>query len=619
MKDECNDLYGLPSLVTICRVSSNRHTNWLNFQQDQSLLAGRIPVASMTGPIKRGLLWQQRDRLFSRWKERYFVLTRDYLHCFKRASGSANERASDMGQFIFKVKLVDVEKVEWLNRRSYSAIGLLLGREGRVLLRCDDGLEDWFELLEECTMTSKERRRALKIAQGPRSRASLAAPVSHASLQFQHFGLGGTYSSALDDWLMTNGTGGLGRHKIGAGSLNGYAGANPFLFSDSVPDLSALNNENHNHHLSGISTNHSTPQKIPHHSNANLSRYSNGYVSAQNSFTQAGALYGSPRRIFINSSFGSNQVVDEETEEAEVQLRRPRLFRGVSATPDNGNELDRDWLYRKPRAPTDMRHSVQPMLPTGGGSNVGLAKTELDCSAHDSGLDTPPSTHRPSSYREASRDSTETNGSSSRGTLLNNSSPGGSFRAKKLSSQVTNLNQLNSLHGSRYSVQDQRILKMRNNEEDRCASIKMANRLNQNQEQANYDPNQNRYYKNGNATPPTSLTPQHTPQHKLMMMHHGNGNGNMGTLNGNTNGSDRMNGSAIFRERYQHPALAAIINEAQGLKFRERAYSDSQQRRLNNNNGPTPQPASPLAQRRNNVGLGSGVGSGAIYGTPTRV
>lgn len=35
-----------------------------------SLLAGRIPIESVTGPIKRGLLWQQRDRLFSRWKER---------------------------------------------------------------------------------------------------------------------------------------------------------------------------------------------------------------------------------------------------------------------------------------------------------------------------------------------------------------------------------------------------------------------------------------------------------------------------------------------------------------------------------------------------------------------
>lgn len=52
----------------------------------------------------------------------------------------------------FQIKLVDVEKVEWSNRRSYSAIGLFLGnREGRVLLRCDQGLEDWFELLDVST------------------------------------------------------------------------------------------------------------------------------------------------------------------------------------------------------------------------------------------------------------------------------------------------------------------------------------------------------------------------------------------------------------------------------------------------------------------------------------
>lgn len=515
----------------------------------QSLLAGRIPVASMTGPIKRGLLWQQRDRLFSRWKERYFVLTRDYLHCFKRASGSANERASDMGQFIFKVKLVDVEKVEWLNRRSYSAIGLLLGREGRVLLRCDEGLEDWFELLEECTLTSKERRRALKITQGPRSRASLAAPVSHASLQAHHFGLGGTYSSALDDW----------RHY----KLNGNS-ANPFLFSDSVPDLSALNNENHN---SGISTNHSTPQKIPYSNNLNLSRYSNGYASQNSSFSNG--LYGSPRRIFINSSFGSNQVVDEEDEE--VQLRRPRMFKNNN---ENGNELDRDWLYRKPRAPTtDTRHSVQT--------------TDLDYTANDSGLDTPPSTHRPSSYRDINhaspRDSTETTVSSSRGTLLH--SPGGSFRSKHLN-HITNLNQSNTLNGSRYSVQE-RVLKIRN-EEDRCLSIKSVNRLNHNEM---YDPNQNRYYKmmNGNQ----SLTPTHTSAG--VGVGNGNGNGNTSTTN---------SGSGIFRERYQHPALAAIINESQGIKFRDRSYSDCQQgpprRSVNNNPSPTPRRA-------------------PIFGTPTRV
>ena len=26
--------------------------------------------------VRKGLLWQQRDKLFSRWKERYFILTK---------------------------------------------------------------------------------------------------------------------------------------------------------------------------------------------------------------------------------------------------------------------------------------------------------------------------------------------------------------------------------------------------------------------------------------------------------------------------------------------------------------------------------------------------------------
>lgn len=46
------------------------------------------------------------------------------------------------------MKLVDVLSVQWLNRKSYSAVCLDVGREGRVLLRAAEGLEDWFELLE---------------------------------------------------------------------------------------------------------------------------------------------------------------------------------------------------------------------------------------------------------------------------------------------------------------------------------------------------------------------------------------------------------------------------------------------------------------------------------------
>lgn len=140
----------------------NRNNTYLFYLQ--SLLSSSNYGKDSTPAIKRGLLWQQRDKLFSRWKERYFILTRDYLHCFRRASGA--DRISEMGQFLFKVKLVDVDRVEWENKRTYSAVALVLGREGKIYLRAPEGLEDWFELLEECMLTSKERRRALRFSHG---------------------------------------------------------------------------------------------------------------------------------------------------------------------------------------------------------------------------------------------------------------------------------------------------------------------------------------------------------------------------------------------------------------------------------------------------------------------
>lgn len=68
------------------------------------------------------------------------------------------------------------------------------------------------------------------------------------------------------------------------------------------------------------------------------------------------------------------------------------------------------------------------------------------------------------------------------------------------------------------------------------------NKLNSNEM---HDPNQNKYYKvNGNGH----------------IMNNGNNNGN-GTGNGTGNGG-------LMPRYQQHPALAAIINEAQGIKFR---------------------------------------------------
>ena len=72
------------------------------FQSVEEILSaesGLVPASAQ----RKGLLWQQRDKLFSRWKERYFVLTKEYFHCFKKGS----TRLTEMGGFIFKVRRDD--------------------------------------------------------------------------------------------------------------------------------------------------------------------------------------------------------------------------------------------------------------------------------------------------------------------------------------------------------------------------------------------------------------------------------------------------------------------------------------------------------------------------------
>ena len=50
--------------------------------------------------VMKGLLWVQQDKLFSRWKERFIIMTTDYLQFFKKGSS----KISEMGNFLFKVR-----------------------------------------------------------------------------------------------------------------------------------------------------------------------------------------------------------------------------------------------------------------------------------------------------------------------------------------------------------------------------------------------------------------------------------------------------------------------------------------------------------------------------------
>jgi len=104
--------------------------------------------------VKKGLLWHQKDKLFSRWKERFFILTKDYFHCFKKDSSKLTE----MGEFLFKVKLVDIDGVSLLDKRGYLTICISQLRDGRLYLRKHDGVRDWFNTIQ-CTVYESKRRK----------------------------------------------------------------------------------------------------------------------------------------------------------------------------------------------------------------------------------------------------------------------------------------------------------------------------------------------------------------------------------------------------------------------------------------------------------------------------
>ncbi len=108
-------------------------------------LAGSPAALTAATTLKKGLLWQQRDKIFSRWKERFFVLTADYLQCYKRGGGGG---ISEMGEFLFKVRMAEIEDVELLDKRGYLTICVsLTNREGKVYLRKTEGIREWFRLI----------------------------------------------------------------------------------------------------------------------------------------------------------------------------------------------------------------------------------------------------------------------------------------------------------------------------------------------------------------------------------------------------------------------------------------------------------------------------------------
>jgi len=136
---------------------------------------------SSTTSLLKGVLWQQREKRFSRWKERFFILTNDYLQCFRRGTS----KLSEMGTFIFRIRLCEIEEIDLVERRGYLTLRILVKNEaGRLLLRKTDGIRKWFQLLQETMESAKQRRLSMKSSEQFWSKR-------------QH-----TDSSAMESWVL---------------------------------------------------------------------------------------------------------------------------------------------------------------------------------------------------------------------------------------------------------------------------------------------------------------------------------------------------------------------------------------------------------------------------------
>ena len=92
-------MFLLKAIIISVRISLKcvNYKPFFNFQQNDD--DGGCDTKQV---VRKGILWHQRDKLFSRWKERFFILTKDYFHCFKKDVS----KLSEMGEFLFKVSTV---------------------------------------------------------------------------------------------------------------------------------------------------------------------------------------------------------------------------------------------------------------------------------------------------------------------------------------------------------------------------------------------------------------------------------------------------------------------------------------------------------------------------------
>eukprot|EP00092_Neocalanus_flemingeri_P029291 GFUD01031803.1.p1 GENE.GFUD01031803.1~~GFUD01031803.1.p1 ORF type:complete len:193 (-),score=44.20 GFUD01031803.1:35-613(-) len=94
---------------------------------------------------RKGILWQQTDKLFSSWEERFFVLPEHSLYSFSRETNQMEK----LDKAVSKIKLSDMSDLSLMDKKGQLLIVIVTKKFGKIFLRKPKGLKDWYEQILE--------------------------------------------------------------------------------------------------------------------------------------------------------------------------------------------------------------------------------------------------------------------------------------------------------------------------------------------------------------------------------------------------------------------------------------------------------------------------------------
>lgn len=99
--------------------------------------------------LQKGLLWLKRDKFFSKWRERFFVVTPTHLKCFESDSESI---------LLWKMEHCEIMNVVLSDKKGYLTLNVTFNKEGKIMLRSSAGINIWHSLLQNLADSSIQQQ-----------------------------------------------------------------------------------------------------------------------------------------------------------------------------------------------------------------------------------------------------------------------------------------------------------------------------------------------------------------------------------------------------------------------------------------------------------------------------